>query len=330
MKSKKLRVVVALAVGLVAAAGFVMNTGFGTLSAIGWKDISILCPVGAIATMLASKTIVPQAVISLAIATALILIFGRLFCGWVCPVPVVNKLPKLFKKKESSDDRDDSLEVIGGSVSLGATEAAREAAGVKNASGKNACKSCAGGCLDCREHTETKIDSRHLILGGSLLSAAVFGFPVLCLVCPIGLSFATLFLIIALFAGGDITWSLVVVPVLLLFEVTVFKKWCGHICPVGAFMSLVGKVNSRTFRPAVDTERCTDRVADACGRCADVCEVGINPRRPDMGVAFNECLKCRSCVEICPTRAITMPFLPKERAKTEGIVEDVDEALPTT
>lgn len=322
MKSRKLRIAIPIVVGLVAAAGFVVNTGFGTLSAIGWKDISILCPVGALTTMLASKTIVPQAVISLIIATALILMVGRLFCGWICPVPVINKLPQLFKKKEADSADAESAADAKLTAAMGSQ--------ATTLSGKSAaCKSCAGGCLDCRERAKTKLDSRHVILGGSLLSAAIFGFPVFCLVCPIGLSFATLFLVIALFAGGDITWSLVVVPVLLLLEVTIFKKWCGRICPVGAFMSLVGKVNSRTLRPTVDTGRCTDRVADACGRCASVCEVGINPRRPDLGVGFNECLKCRSCVEVCPTKAITMPLLPKRKVVAESIPDEIDETPAT-
>ena len=40
-----------------------------------------------------------------------------------------------------------------------------------------------------------KLDSRHYVLGGALLSTAVFGFPVFCLVCPIGLTFATVLVV---------------------------------------------------------------------------------------------------------------------------------------
>ncbi|WP_304426175.1 4Fe-4S binding protein [uncultured Adlercreutzia sp.] len=310
MKSNKLRVAVPLAVGAVAAAGFMLNTGFGNLSAIGWKDISILCPLGALTTMLASKTLVPQALISLGIAVVLILVLGRLFCGWICPVPVVNKLPRLFKKKESAPASDGALQTA---------ESPKKAA--------KACASCADGCADCREHAKTKFDSRHVILAGSLLSATIFGFPVFCLVCPIGLSFATLFLVIALFAGGDITWSVLVVPLLLLVEVVLFKKWCGRICPLSAFMSLIGKVNSRTLRPTVDLERCIERPGSSatCGRCATVCEVGIDPRHPERGVGFSECLKCRACVEVCPTKAITMPLVPKRAANVEIVPEEADE-----
>lgn len=302
MKSTQLRIAIPIAIGVAVAAGFIGNTGFGNLSALGWKDISLLCPLGALTTMLASKTIVPKALISLGLAVVLILVFGRLFCGWVCPVPVANKLPRLFKKKSPSLAEGDEAAQL--------------------AQGAGTCASCAGGCADCREHANTRFDSRHVILAGSLLSATIFGFPVFCLVCPIGLSFATLFLVVALFTGGDITWSIVIVPVLLLLEATLFKKWCSRICPLGAFMSLLGKANSKTLRPTADTDRCTDRIAAACGRCASICEVGIDPRHPELGVGINECLKCRACVEACPTKAIAMPLLPKHNSVPEAVIEE--------
>ena len=42
MKAKTLRVVIPLAVMAVIAVGFYLNTGVGTLSAIGWADVSLL------------------------------------------------------------------------------------------------------------------------------------------------------------------------------------------------------------------------------------------------------------------------------------------------
>ena len=287
MKSKTLRVLIPLAVLVIISAGFFVGGGIGTLSAIGWGDISLLCPLGALTTMLASKTVVPRAIISIIIAVIAILLLGRAFCSWVCPVPVVSKLRDAFRKKQPA-----------------ATPAADEE--------KASLKACSGGCNSCSEVRE-KLDSRHLVLGGALLSATIFGFPVFCLVCPIGLTFATILLVMLLFSGGDVTWSVVVVPALLLVEVVFFRKWCSKICPLSALMSLIAKGN-KTLKPTVDESACLEITRDAhCGKCVEACEQGINVRNLELGVSFSECTKCRSCVDACPANAIKMPLLPEKK-----------------
>ena len=64
----------------------------GTLSGFGFDSFSALCPLGAITTMLATKTLVSRAVFSIVIMALLVFLFGRAFCGWICPVPVLGKL----------------------------------------------------------------------------------------------------------------------------------------------------------------------------------------------------------------------------------------------
>ena len=98
--SKTLRTIAALAIVAIVFVGFLTNLGIGTISAPGIWDISILCPLGALGTMLASKMMVPRAMVSLAIMVALIIVFARAFCGWMCPVPLVQKLRGVFTKPE--------------------------------------------------------------------------------------------------------------------------------------------------------------------------------------------------------------------------------------
>ena len=43
-------------------------------------------------------------------------------------------------------------------------------------------------CGACHAKRNGKFDSRHAVLGGAVLTTAVFGFPVFCLVCPVGLA----------------------------------------------------------------------------------------------------------------------------------------------
>lgn len=345
MNTKRLRTIIPLAVIAVIGVGFATHVGVGTLSAIGWQDISLLCPLGALATMIATKTLLPRAVISIVIALALILLLARAFCGWICPVPVVSKIRGIFSKKTSNTDMTGTgvLPADENPLVKAAKEAkvnsaantadaangaalAADAPAPLSADEQAALSGCGHSCSSCAEKRAT-FDSRHVILGGSLLSAAVFGFPVFCLICPIGLTFATIVLVMRLFAFGDVAWGVILVPALLLAEVVFFRKWCSKFCPISALMSLVGKAN-RTFVPAIDNAKCRESAqGTSCEACAAVCPQGINVRHPEAGMSFSECTKCRACVEACPTRAITMPFLPKKAAPSTVIVED-DETVP--
>ena len=305
MNSKTLRTITATAVVVIIAVGFMTNWGIGTISAPGFWDISILCPLGALGTMLASKMMVPRAVVSLVIMVLLIIVFARAFCGWVCPVPLVQKVRGLFAKKQPPKAE---------ASNAGAPLTKAEAAALKSSCSKGG----EGGCATCASKRGAAPDARHFILGGALLSTAVFGFPVFCLVCPIGLTFATILLVVNLFAHGDVSWTVVVVPALLIAEVVLFRKWCHKLCPLSAFMSLIAKAN-RTFVPTIDDSKCLETAkGSSCGACGRACPEGIDPRHPQLSeAAWSECTKCRSCIDACPTRAIKMPLLPKKRP-TDG------------
>lgn len=314
MKLKTLRTIVPLAVLALAGVGYVLHVGFGDLSALGWGSISVLCPLGALGTMLASKTMVPHAVISLVIALVAIVLLGRAFCGWICPVPVVSKLRDAFSHPDKAGKGKDA-------AAAAAPAPAAELTEKEKALLKGACKSHG------RAGAAAPNNSRNLVLGSALLSAAIFGFPVFCLVCPIGLTFALVFVLIALFGSGDVTWSVVAIPALLLVEVVFFRKWCSHICPLSALMSLVGRLN-RTFRPQVDVAKCIETESGrTCGRCAQVCEQGIDPRHPQLGTSWNECTRCGECIEGCLGNAIKL----KAFAGTGKLPETVGaDASPTS
>ena len=310
--SKTLRTLTALAVIVIAFVGFLTNLGIGTISAPGIWDISILCPLGALGTMLASKMMVPRALVSLVVMVVLIIIFARAFCGWICPVPLVQKLRDLFSKPQAKEAKAEDAD--GTKAANVAPLTDEEKAALATGCEKDA-KGLAG-CAGCAKKRGDAVDARHFVLGGALASTFIFGFPVFCLVCPIGLTFATILLLVNLFGQGDVTWSLIVVPALLIAEVVLFKKWCHKLCPLSAFMSLIAKLN-RTFKPTVDDAKCLETSKGAtCGRCGKACNEGIDPRHPELSeAAWSECTKCRSCVDACPANAITMPLIAKKGEK---------------
>ena len=310
--SKTLRTLTALAVIVIVFVGFLTNLGIGTISAPGIWDISILCPLGALGTMLASKMMVPRALVSLVVMVVLIIIFARAFCGWICPVPLVQKLRDLFSKPQAKEAKAEDAD--GTKAANVAPLTDEEKAALATGCEKDA-KGLAG-CASCAKKRGDAVDARHFVLGGALVSTFIFGFPVFCLVCPIGLTFATILLLVNLFGQGDVTWSLIVAPALLIAEVVLFKKWCHKLCPLSAFMSLIAKLN-RTFKPTIDDAKCLETSKGAtCGRCGKACNEGIDPRHPELSeAAWSECTKCRSCVDACPANAITMPLIAKKGEK---------------
>ena len=296
-------------------SALIAGVATGTWCGFGANDIAVLCPVGALLSMVAAKTLIPRAVLSIVVAIALVLLLGRLFCGWVCPVTLWRRVKEFFKPVKTREQEAEALSQANQAL------AAEEIAALKEASASHDCAACGA----CRTKRNAPFDSRHAVLGGALLTTAVFGFPVFCLICPIGLTFATIVLVMRLFAFGDVAWGVILVPALLLAEVVFFRKWCSTFCPISALMSLIGKAN-RTFVPQVNDAKCRETVEGAsCEVCAAVCPQGINVRHPEAGMSFSECTKCRACVEACPTQAIKMPFLPqKVQGASTVVVEDED------
>lgn len=267
MKISTKRALAAAVVIAVACVGMAVHAGVGTPSGWGVGVVAALCPLGAVEVFLASKTVVPPLLIGLGIAVVLVIVFGRAFCAWGCPVPL---LRRLFGVRDNS--RRSALDVP-----------AEKRGGAS--------------------------DSRNWVLGGVLITTAAFGFPVFCLVCPVGLTFATIILLWRAIGFGDVSVALLVFPAVLVLEVVVLRRWCHQLCPLGALMSLVARLN-RTFRPSVDHVSCIhDAQGVACQRCAQVCPERINLHDKALSAPMSECTRCGECKEACPSHAISFPLL---------------------
>jgi ferredoxin-type protein NapH len=98
-------------------------------------------------------------------------------------------------------------------------------------------------------------------------------------------------------AGG---WG--VVLAVFLFDLLLLPRgWCGHLCPVGAFYGLLGKV-ALTHVSAVRRDDCS-----GCGACFKVCpephviapalygaQHGASPV-----IRSADCIRCARCIDVC-------------------------------
>lgn len=306
--SKTLRTITALVIVAIVFVGFLTNLGIGTISAPGIWDISVLCPLGALGTMLASKMMVPRAVVSLVIMVVLIIVFARAFCGWMCPVPLVQKLRGIFTKPEKQAKAEKAKAVK--QADAKAAEAAADFAPLTEdekaalASGCEKDSKGLAGCASCAKKRGEAVDARHFVLGGALLSTFIFGFPVFCLVCPIGLTFASAIALYRLIGFNEPAIEVLVFPALLVLELTVFRKWCHRFCPVGALLSLLSRGN-RTFKPHVNASMCARHAGSSCAACAQACPEHIDPCADLGDRSLAECTRCGACVNTCPAKALS-------------------------
>jgi ferredoxin-type protein NapH len=284
-QASTLRTVSTLAFVALTAFGLAYKTGSGTLSVLGYKTISAVCPLGSIEVLLAGRTWLPRVLISLAILFVFAIILGRVFCAWICPVPLLRSW-LLGRSKSNRNGVTATVESLSTSMPHPQGRPSRVA-----------------------------LDSRHFVLGGALISTAIFGFPVFCLICPIGLTFATLIGLWRLIQFNEPTWTLLIFPAVLVLELVVVRKWCRKICPLGALLSLLSSLNV-FIRPQVDRSTClrTTKGVD-CRMCTNACVEGIDLHHEKASQPLSECTKCRECSEACPVYAITFPLFKKKKEK---------------
>ena len=329
---KQARMAAGILVFAAIVVGLIAHVGWGTISSMGYKAIALVCPLGVLETLVAGGIGAPRFVIVAVVVVLLVVLFGRAFCSWVCPVPPVQRF--LAPKRSKLEAPDTAVAVFG------VTER-REIAGQEPESRGNAPAPAEAEtstlALSCEDEADiraqadalmgrgrcaaalapvggkrdgVRIDARHGVLAGALLSSAVFGFPVFCLVCPVGLTIGTFLAVWQAFVQQTPTWSLVVFPTIIVLELAVLKRWCHTLCPMSALMSLLG-AKGPVLKPRVDKEKCLREKGVDCRVCVGACPEAVDPHSALIG----ECSKCGACAEKCPTGAISLGLFAKRKRR---------------
>ncbi len=136
--------------------------------------------------------------------------------------------------------------------------------------------------------------SRYWLLGLTLVLPLITGAIVWELFNPVSLMFRGI-----IFGMG---WAWMVILAIFLFDIFVSQRgWCGHLCPVGAFYSLLGQ-KSLVRVSAYNREQCDD-----CNDCFVVCPEPkvIRPalKGADKGIGplidEGNCTNCGRCIDVC-------------------------------
>ncbi len=82
------------------------------------------------------------------------------------------------------------------------------------------------------------------------------------------------------------------------------RFWCRYACPSGAILGLLS--GRPLVRRTVSKRKCTE-----CGACQKQCPMGAIENDPTR-TRHEECLSCLKCSSICPVNAVTFSFKPSK------------------
>jgi len=133
-------------------------------------------------------------------------------------------------------------------------------------------------------------NTRYTVLALALVLSALTGVAAFEWVSPISMLHRELIY------GIGLGWTAVLG--VFLFDLFVLRQgWCGHLCPLGAFYALVGRL--ALLRIRFDTPTCTH-----CGECAKYCPepqvLNLKEAAAAGMIASGECTNCGRCITVCP------------------------------
>jgi ferredoxin-type protein NapH len=194
-----------------------------------------------------------------------LLVGGRVYCSWVCPVNIVTDAANWLREKQG-----------------------------------------------IRPGTRLARNTRYWMLAMTLVVSFTTGTLAFELINPVSMLHR------GFIFGMGMAWF--VVLAVFLFDLFMARRgWCSHLCPIGAFYSLVGTISLIRVR-ADKREFCDD-----CNECFKVCpepqviipalkgaEKGIGPV-----INSGDCTNCGRCIDICAEDVFSFGLRFGNKTETE-------------
>ncbi len=153
---------------------------------------------------------------------------------------------------------------------------------------------CLRRALGIRAKSQISKNTRYWLLGLTLVLPLVTGSIVWELVNPVSLAFR------GIIFGMGFAW--VVLVGIFLFELLIAEHgWCGRLCPVGAFYSLIGRKS--LVRVVADKRNQCDDCMDCFRVCPEpqVIKPALKGGPKGIGpvILSSECTNCGRCIDCC-------------------------------
>ena len=266
-----------------------------------------LDPLAGAAAMLAARQFI-AAFWPAAVIVALTLLFGRFFCGWICPLGTfLDIFHRLLRPIARRTNR------------------------------------WLASCFSNNRRLTASGSATRFVLLVTVLLAAAFAFPLVGFVDPFSLLVRGMTFCIdpwfyraadAGFGWAGQGWtadvlkpfaqkhllpframvfhtaavSAALLGLIFLLEFAARRFWCRYLCPAGAMFSLLGQWTPFLKRSPVN-------VCKTCGHCAETCRIGALD--PAAGFSPSRCTLCMDCIDDCPKGIVQFGFFPaKKSAKT--------------
>lgn len=239
-------------------------------TAILGRDFAVSEPLGVLQLILARGTAATpfsglgmSLLLGLAVFIGITLLLGRIFCAWSCPLgTTIDLIDKALQKLKFKPFF--TRRNPGKESSLGF---------VRNGMNKYA------------------------VLASALAGSALLRSPVWCSLCPIGT------LCRGAIAGAELSMGveLITVPAVAAMSLGEKRYWCRYMCPVGGFLTIVGKFNL-FLKPKVHH----NALHRNCDACTTLCPEGINICHEK---SFARCTKCFDCYAKCPFGVARIGFM---------------------
>ena len=234
-------------------------------SSIIFDFIPMSDPYAALQMVAAGAALAVDLLIGVAVVTIFyLLIGGRAFCSWVCPINMITDAANFLRRKLEVD----------------------RAIGKKQPASRN---------------------MRYWVLALSLIISFIMGITAFEFISPISMVHR------GIIFGLGFGWAAMLI--IFLFDLFVLKNgWCGHICPLGGFYSILGRFS--LIRVHHLEENCT-----LCMKCKVVCpEVQVLHMicKESLPVLSGECTNCARCIEVCDDDALEFSIKNLAKKRNTG------------